>query len=202
MGYYILYLNLVRLVEEIRKKAALLEREIKNLECYAKGVVERISLEEANRNARLQDESGKNLSELEGRLEELKSSFRNLVDSNNKEERIQRGTLYRLETEIEGIVHKYDQEMTALQSEYDTLDVEYTREKKELSELEERFLTLEEEYTEILEERRIQEMNRQREEAETLALQQSITTIQAFWRSYKTRKAAQARGSGKRKTRR
>lgn len=189
-------------VEDTRRKLALLEIELESLQSYGIGVAERIKSEEAYKIEQLQDESGKRRGELERCLFELKSSYETLVESNSREEKTQRGSLYRLETDIESIVHKYDQEMTALQTEYEVLDEEYTREKKELSELEERFLTLEEEYKEIMEERRIQEINRQKEEAGKMALEQSITTIQAYWRSYKTRKAVHAGGSGRKKTRR
>ena len=69
----------------------------------------------------------------------------------------------------------------------------YTEEKKQLNELEERFKTLEAEYVQITEERRIA---RERREAAERELQMSVkaaTIIQAFWRSYKVRKALKSK---------
>lgn len=69
----------------------------------------------------------------------------------------------------------------------------YTEEKKQLNELEERFKTLETEHNQIQEERRIA---RERREAAERELQMSIkaaTTIQAFWRSFKVRKALKSK---------
>ncbi|KAF5399976.1 hypothetical protein PHET_06214 [Paragonimus heterotremus] len=139
--------------------------------------------------------------ELKQQLTDRKHAYKKTVEINRAEELSQRATIFKVETELESMINKYDQEMTALQTEYDTLDEEYTREKKELNELEERFLTLEEEYLEILEERRLQEEKRRREEEARRALEQAVTTIQAFWRSYKTRKMVRGRrGAGRKGT--
>ena len=80
-----------------------------------------------------------------------------------------------------------------VQGEYEEIDTVYTEEKKQLNELEERFKTLEEEYSQIMEERRIA---RERQEAAERELQMCVsaaTTIQAFWRSFKVRKALKSK---------
>ena len=71
-------------------------------------------------------------------------------------------------------------------------------------ELEERFATLEKEYLAIMEERRVARDKRERAQRELALLVKSATTIQAFWRSYKVRKALKAKnkkkgGKGKKK---
>ena len=65
----------------------------------------------------------------------------------------------------------------------------YTEEKKQLNELEERFKTLEAEYNQIQEERRIARERREAAERELQISVMAATTIQAFWRSFKVRKA-------------
>lgn len=78
----------------------------------------------------------------------------------------------------------------------------YTEEKKQLHELEERFKTLEAEYQQIMEERRVAREKREEAEREMALMVKAATTIQAFWRSFKVRKALKARkkkGGGKKK---
>ena len=69
----------------------------------------------------------------------------------------------------------------------------YTKEKKELNELEERFKTLETEYKQIMEERRIARERREAAERELQMCIKAATTIQAFWRSFKVRKALKSK---------
>ena len=80
-----------------------------------------------------------------------------------------------------------------LQDEYEEIDAVYTEEKKQLNELEERFKTLEVEYQQIQEERRIAREKREAAERELQLAVQACTIIQAFWRSYKVRKALKSK---------
>lgn len=64
-------------------------------------------------------------------------------------------------------------------------------------ELEERFATLEKEYMAIMEERRLSRDKRDRDQRELALLVKSATMIQAFWRSYKVRKALKAKNKKK-----
>lgn len=80
-----------------------------------------------------------------------------------------------------------------LQDEYEEIDEVYTQEKKQLHELEERFKTLEAEYQTIMEERRLARERREAAERELALMIKASTTIQAFWRSFKVRKALKAR---------
>ena len=69
--------------------------------------------------------------------------------------------------------------------EFEMIDQVYTEEKKQLCELEERFKTLETEYISIQEERTIERNKRELEDQKMKTKQKAVTTIQAFWRSYK-----------------
>lgn len=50
---------------------------------------------------------------------------------------------WKIETEVENWIQKYDADMGEKQDEYEEIDAVYTEEKKQLNELEERFKTLE-----------------------------------------------------------
>uniref|UniRef100_A0A5K4F5A2 Dynein regulatory complex protein 10 n=1 Tax=Schistosoma mansoni TaxID=6183 RepID=A0A5K4F5A2_SCHMA len=62
-----------------------------------------------------------------------------LIETNRSEEETIRATIYKMESDIESKISKYDQEMTILQDEYDALEAEYTEEKSAYDELNERF---------------------------------------------------------------
>lgn len=90
------------------------------------------------------------------------------------------------------------------QDEYEEIDAIYTEEKKQLNELEERFKTLEAEYLQIMEERRLAREKREKAERELALMVKAATTVQAFWRSFKVRKALKSKkkkkgGGGKKK---
>jgi len=86
-----------------------------------------------------------------------------------------------------------------LQDEFEEIDAIYTEEKKQLHELEERFNTLEKEYVSIMEERRLAREKREKAERELAMMVKAATTIQAFWRSYKVRKALKQRKNKRKK---
>ncbi len=79
------------------------------------------------------------------------------------------------------------------QAKFEEIDEVYTEEKKQLNELEERFKTLEEEYNQIMEERRIARERQEAAERELAMAVGAATCIQAFWRSYKVRKALKSK---------
>lgn len=133
----------------------------------------------------------------------LRTQLDNLIAEHRDSEQQLRSRKFKLETEIENIIGKYDSEMSTRQEEYEEVDAAYTEEKKQLSELEERFKTLEEEYLQIMEERRIAEERRRAAEHEMQMMISAATTIQSFWRSYKIRKTMRGKkkkgGGGKKK---
>ena len=62
-----------------------------------------------------------------------------------------------------------------------------------MNELEERFTTLESEYVTIMEEKKIAQEKKEREERELTLMIKGATVIQSFWRSFKCRKALKAK---------
>ncbi|CAH1802029.1 unnamed protein product [Owenia fusiformis] len=130
-------------------------------------------------------------------VNQLSTQMANLVTEHREHEQSLRKRKYKIETEVENWIQKYDQDMGERQDEFEEIDAVYTEEKKQLNELEERFKTLEAEYNSIMEERRISRERREAQEREMQAAVKAATTIQAYWRSFKVRKALKARKKGK-----
>ncbi|XP_074641846.1 dynein regulatory complex protein 10-like [Tubulanus polymorphus] len=120
---------------------------------------------------------------------QLKTQLQNLISEHRENESELRKRKYKIETEVENWIQKFDQDMGERQDEIERVDAIYTEEKKQLHELEERFKTLEEEYNQIMEERRIAQEKREEAEREMQLMIQAATVVQAFWRSFKVRKA-------------
>ncbi|XP_028415906.1 dynein regulatory complex protein 10-like [Dendronephthya gigantea] len=95
---------------------------------------------------------------------------------------------YKVETEVENWIQKYDTDMGERQNEFDQLDEIYTEEKKQLNELEERFRTMEKEYQEIVEQKKIAREKAEDANRELQAKIKAATLIQSFWRALKARK--------------
>ena len=83
------------------------------------------------------------------------------------------------------------------QGEIDELTEIYNDEKKQLTDLEERFETLEKQYAIITEERRIAQEKREAAEKELRVMIRAATLLQAMWRSYRCRKALKQKQKGK-----
>ncbi|CAH8505751.1 unnamed protein product [Schistosoma bovis] len=176
-----------------------LKNEIDNLEKYLTERKKQINTEEAKKITEITKQNDENKNNLSKEMKSQEILLEKLIETNRSEEETIRSTIYKMESDIESKISKYDQEMTVLQDEYDALEAEYTEEKSAYDELNERFQIINEEYQKIMEERRLEDERRQREEEQRRQMEQAVITIQAFWRSYKTRKLARGRKGGSRK---
>ncbi|CAH8505952.1 unnamed protein product [Schistosoma curassoni] len=176
-----------------------LKNEIDNLEKYLTERKKQINTEEAKKITEITKQNDGNENNLSKEMKSQEILLEKLIETNRSEEETIRSTIYKMESDIESKISKYDQEMTVLQDEYDALEAEYTEEKSAYDELNERFQIINEEYQKIMEERRLEDERRQREEEQRRQMEQAVITIQAFWRSYKTRKLARGRKGGSRK---
>jgi len=86
-----------------------------------------------------------------------------------------------------------DMDCVCVQDEYEAIDAVYMEEKKQLNELEDRFHVLEAEYNRIMDERRRAREVRETAERHLQTMIRASLTIQAFWRSFKVRKAIKAK---------
>jgi len=144
-----------------------------------------------------------------GKLQQDLIKFKQQLQSNLGEHRESELSLrkkkFKIETEVENWIQKYDSEMTEKQENLDELTVIYNEESKQLQMIEQKFAVLEKEYLQIVEERRVKKEKREKEEAELRAMIKAATMFQAFWRSYKCRKMLKAKqnkgkkGKGKKK---
>ncbi|KAK6096337.1 TATA element modulatory factor 1 [Batrachochytrium dendrobatidis] len=92
--------------------------------------------------------------------QEIESANRQLEDdtaSNREEEALLRKKKFKIESEVENWIHKYDQDMEEKQAEIDDITVIFMEEKAHLDELQERYTDLQKEFEKITEEKRIAE---------------------------------------------
>lgn len=191
--------------EEIKKKNSIirkLQADLRQIEKFSDENNKRVTNEaEKQEQADLKNSEGKK-QRLMTELNQLKTQLQNAVMEHRENEQELRRKKFRVESQVENWIQKYDTDMNERQSEYEEIDLVYTEEKKQLHELEERFKTLEAEYQQIMEERRVAREKREAAEREMALMVKAATTIQAFWRSFKVRKALKARkkkGGGKKK---
>jgi len=116
-----------------------------------------------------------------------------IIEHQELEEKLRRKKT-NIEKQIEEWVNKYDKEVGELQSEIDHLTDELEDLRKRRAELFEKFSVLEVDYLRIMNERRIQQEKEEKERQEFEEKTQSAEIIQAFFRSYKVRKAIMYKG--------
>ncbi|XP_036679295.1 dynein regulatory complex protein 10 [Balaenoptera musculus] len=117
----------------------------------------------------------------------LRSQFNSLVMENRQAEQALRKKKYKVETEIENWIQKYDLEMSEKQDEYEELDVIHKEEKLQLEELKRRHDVLVEEFSQIQAEQEINAKKRLEAEQEMVHMVRAATLIQALWKGYLVR---------------
>uniref|UniRef100_A0A8P0SE35 Dynein regulatory complex protein 10 n=1 Tax=Canis lupus familiaris TaxID=9615 RepID=A0A8P0SE35_CANLF len=123
----------------------------------------------------------------------LRSQHHNLVMENQEAEQALRKKKYKVETEIENWIQKYDMEMSAKQDEYEELDTIHKEEKVQLEELKQRHNVLVEEFAQIRAEREINAKKRMEAKQEMLRMTRAATLIQALWKGYLVRSMLKSR---------
>ncbi|XP_062999767.1 dynein regulatory complex protein 10 isoform X1 [Elgaria multicarinata webbii] len=124
---------------------------------------------------------------LQQELQLLRAQLSALIAEDRESELNLRKKKYKVEMEIENWVQKYDIEMIEKQEEIEEIDVVYTVEKAQLAELREKFALLDQEYSQIKEERRVRQEQREKAEKEMAILVRAATLIQALWKGYLVR---------------
>lgn len=182
--------------EEIRKKNDVirgLNADLRQIQKFSEDHIRRVNAEADKQKAADKKNSEGRKQRLQQEVTQLQTQQQNLVSEHRENEQELRKKKFKIETEVENWIQRYDQDMGERQDEYEEIDTVYTEEKKQLHELEERFKTLEAEYQQIMEERRQARERREAAERELALMVKASTTIQAFWRSFKVRKALKAR---------
>ncbi|XP_051017557.1 dynein regulatory complex protein 10 [Acomys russatus] len=133
----------------------------------------------------------------------LRSQYHTLVMENREVEQALRKKKYKVETEIENWIQKYDMEMTEKQEEYEDLESIHKEEKLQLEELKEKHAVLVEEFAQIRAENEINSKKRVEAERELLRMMRAATLIQAVWKGYlvrsmlRSKKKKRGKGKGK-----
>ncbi|XP_013381737.1 IQ domain-containing protein D [Lingula anatina] len=185
---------------EVKKKNDVIRRlqaDLHQIEKFSDEHIKRTKSEAEKQESADQKNSEGKQAKLQQEVSTLRTQLQNLISEHKESEQNLRGKKFKLETEVENWIQRYDTDMGDRQSQFEEMDTRYTEEKKQLHELEERFTTLETEYKQIQEERRIAREKREAAEREMQMMIKGATTIQAFWRSYKVRKALKSKKKGK-----
>merc|ERR1712168_507925 len=95
-------------------------------------------------------DSGVKVEGLKHDLQLASNVYEKMLTQHRDSEKKLRQKKYKIETEVENWIAKYDLEMNEKQDEYEDIDIVYTEEKKRLNELEEKFKVLSEEHDKIL----------------------------------------------------
>ncbi|XP_071790557.1 dynein regulatory complex protein 10-like [Asterias amurensis] len=121
-------------------------------------------------------------------LQSLKAQLSASITDHREKELTLRKRKFKIETELENWILKYDTDVGDRQLEFEDADAIYTEEKARLNEIEERFTTLEAEYLLIIEEhdtaRKIKEIK-----LLEFARHDAATKFQRLWKDYRRRKA-------------
>ncbi|KAM5237745.1 dynein regulatory complex protein 10 [Ctenodactylus gundi] len=135
----------------------------------------------------------------------LRSKYHSLVSENRAAEQALRKKKYKVETEIENWIQKYDTEMIEKQEELEELQMIHREERQQLEELEQRHGLLVEEFAQIQAEREVSSKKRLEAEQEMLRMARAATLIQALWKGYLVRSMLRykkkKRGRGRAKAR-
>ncbi|XP_064424334.1 dynein regulatory complex protein 10 [Latimeria chalumnae] len=191
--------------DEILKKNAQIRKlksTLHQVEKFSEDYIRRTKVD-----AEKQEQSDKKTSEarcakLQQEVQQLRTQLNNLITEHREIELNLRKRKYKVETEVENWIQKYDVDMEEKQEEYEQVDAVYTEEKAQLFELEQQFAVLQTEYSQIMEERRITQERRAAAEKEFAMMSRAAIFIQSFWKGYKIRKLLRGRKKkkkGKRK---
>lgn len=179
--------------DQIRK----LDNDLKNVEKFSTDLVKRTKTDAEQQEGSETKASDGRKAKLQQELNQLRQQFQTLSLEHREQEQQLRKEKWKHETNVEGLLNKYDDDMTRKQNEYDEIHSLYEEEKKQLFELEEKFKPLEEEYLKIMEEKRnIEALRRIQEEALNRKVKAAVI-IQSYWRGFKLRKGLFKKAKGK-----
>nr|XP_020662735.1 IQ domain-containing protein D [Pogona vitticeps]XP_020662736.1 IQ domain-containing protein D [Pogona vitticeps] len=191
-----------------RKNAAIKDLKVRlhNLSKCSESQTQRLRTDtEKQQKAELRSSQTK-CSKLQQELNQLRAQLNALITEDRESELALRKKKYKVEMEIENWVQKYDMEMLEKQEEIEEIEAAYMVEKEQLEELREKFALLDQEYSQIKEERRVKQEQKEKAEKELAILVRAATLIQAMWKGYLVRSLLRTKrkkkGKGKKGARR
>ncbi|KAM5193280.1 dynein regulatory complex protein 10 [Mantella aurantiaca] len=132
-------------------------------------------------------------------LQQLRSQLNGAIAENREVELSLRKKKYKVETEIENWIQKYDTDMGEKQTELEEIEAVYEEEKAQLAELKEKLAVFEVEYVQIMEEREQTRLKKEAAEKELANKNHAATIIQAHWKGYLVRTAMKSKKKKKKK---
>ncbi|XP_014673512.1 PREDICTED: IQ domain-containing protein D-like [Priapulus caudatus] len=182
-----------------------LQADLNRIKMMAEDFVKRTRAEAHSQEVGDQRNSELKLEQLVQQLQQLASQLAETRQQHRDSELSLRKRKFKIETELENWLQKYDQDMGDRQFTYERIYGEYREESDQLMELEDRYDVLETQHRAIVEERRIEAEDRERRAREMALNARAAIIIQAYWKSFKVRKMLRAKskkkgkGGGKKK---
>ncbi|KAM3938336.1 dynein regulatory complex protein 10 isoform 1-T2 [Leptodactylus fuscus] len=187
---------------EITKKNEIIRQlkiNLHQLEKFSENQVKRTMQEAENQQKSDCRASEGKTAKLQQDLQQLRSQLNGTIAENREIELNLRKKKYKVETEIENWIQKYDSDMGEKQAELEELETMYEEEKAQLSELKEKLAVLEVEYVQIMEERKQAQLRKEEEERELAKMNHAATLIQAHWKGYQVRQSMKSKKKKKKK---
>ncbi|KAJ3333542.1 hypothetical protein HDU76_006849 [Blyttiomyces sp. JEL0837] len=173
-----------RLKEDLREIKQQAEETTKRMESRSKQKEDR-ELQQAKEKARILESAIKN------EINSLQSLLDETIKKDREEEAQLRKKKFKVESEVENWIHKYDQDMEEKQAELEDITAIFLEEKAQLDELQTRFNDLQKEYERIMEERRLAQEMKKEQEKQQRRMHDAATLIQAVFRGYRVRRELQ-----------
>ncbi|XP_043924382.1 dynein regulatory complex protein 10 [Protopterus annectens] len=174
-----------------------LKSNLHHIEKLSEDELQRTNQETEKQQKTLQKTSEGKCTKLQHEVQQLRTQLNNLIVEHRELELVLRKKKFKIETEIENWIQKYDADLGEKQEELEQLDAIYKEEKAQLSELQEQYDVMEQEYKQIMEDRRIAQQKKEEAERELANMTRAAIFIQAFWRGYKVRKMLKGKKKGK-----
>lgn len=176
---------------EVAKKNDVIRQlkvQLYQLEKFSNEHIRRMKQEADNQQKSDQRVSENNCAQLQQEIQRKRAQLNSEIAEHKEIEMALRKKKYKLETEIENWIQKFDSDMGEKQTELEELQVVYEEELAQHEELKEKMALLEEEYLQIVEERRLAQEKKEAEEKELARLTRAATLIQALWKGYLVRR--------------
>ncbi|KAJ3414692.1 hypothetical protein HDV05_006227 [Chytridiales sp. JEL 0842] len=173
-----------RLKDELREIKQQAEESTKRLESRSK--------QKEEQDLQLAREKELNLRQ---EISNIKAQLMEATQKNREEEALLRKKKFKIESEVENWIHKYDQDMEEKQAELEDVTAIFLEEKAQLDELQSRYNELQKEYDRIMEERRIAQEAKKEQEKQLRRMIDAATLIQAIWRGFAARMALKRKGT-------
>uniref|UniRef100_V9KKV9 Dynein regulatory complex protein 10 n=1 Tax=Callorhinchus milii TaxID=7868 RepID=V9KKV9_CALMI len=164
-----------------------LKTNLHQLELFSEDYIRQTKLEAEKQQQADMKASELKVTKLQEMITDRRANLTNMITEHRDAELALRKRKYKVETEVENWILKYDADMGEKQEEFEELEKVHKVENSQLTELEGKLHMLEDEYKQIMDEKEVKELERKAKEEELLKTTKAVVTIQAFWKGYKVR---------------